>query len=404
MPEPVSNNAVATNGNYVYSFMGIDTTKLYSGIHLKGFRYDIANNTWDTIPPVPDALTRIAGSAVAVKGKIYLIGGYHVYSSLNEISSKRIFIYDPDSNSYTQGVNLKVATDDQVQAVWRDSLIYVITGWSNTLNIPTVQIYDPALDTCYFGTATPGNTNYEAFGASGAIIGDTIYYAGGVKDSAGFTIVQKLRIGVINPNYPDSISWSYADHAGATLYRSGASVFKDEPIWIGGAGGAYNFDGLDYGTGLGVEPLVQIMTYDIASQSFVSYTDVTLPSIMDIRGVARIDTNKFIIAGGMGPGQQVSAKTYLFEYVIPPGFAETEDGDALLWIYPNPASKRLQVHFTGTETLKSWKITDPIGRVVDKGIAISNNTLPVSSLPSGLYMLEFRTDKQAHTALFIINQ
>lgn len=164
MPEPVSNNAVTTNGTHVYSFMGIDTTKLYSGIHLKGFRYDIANNTWDTIPPVPDVVPRIAGAASIVKGKVYVIGGYTVTNLLQEFTSKRIFIYDPVLNSFTQGVDHKVATDDQVQAVWRDSLIYIITGWSNSLNVPTVQIYDPALDSCYYGSATPNNANYKAFG------------------------------------------------------------------------------------------------------------------------------------------------------------------------------------------------------------------------------------------------
>ena len=115
MPEAVSNNAVASNGTYVYSFMGIDSTKQFSGIHLKGFRYDIANDTWDTIPSVPDNLTRIAGAASTVNGKIYVIGGYHVYSNGSEVSSDKVFIYDPVSNTFTSGMDIPVATDDHVQ-------------------------------------------------------------------------------------------------------------------------------------------------------------------------------------------------------------------------------------------------------------------------------------------------
>ena len=37
------------------------------------------------------------------------------------------------------GADIPKAIDDQVQAVWQDSLIYVITGWSNTTNVVDVQ-------------------------------------------------------------------------------------------------------------------------------------------------------------------------------------------------------------------------------------------------------------------------
>ncbi|MFQ5447990.1 MAG: hypothetical protein ACE5FF_13760, partial [Saprospiraceae bacterium] len=57
MPEPVSNNAVVAaevNGQpYVYSFCGIDSTKIWPGIHLKAWRYDVAANEWQSLPPVP---------------------------------------------------------------------------------------------------------------------------------------------------------------------------------------------------------------------------------------------------------------------------------------------------------------------------------------------------------------
>ena len=56
-PEPVSNNAVTqayVNGNpYVYSFAGIDQSKDWFGIHLRSFRYDVNEQSWDTIPPSP---------------------------------------------------------------------------------------------------------------------------------------------------------------------------------------------------------------------------------------------------------------------------------------------------------------------------------------------------------------
>ncbi len=60
MPEKVSNNAVVEgfigNDAYVYSFAGIDTTKVYSGINLGAYRYDVTNDLWTTLPALPDTM------------------------------------------------------------------------------------------------------------------------------------------------------------------------------------------------------------------------------------------------------------------------------------------------------------------------------------------------------------
>jgi N-acetylneuraminic acid mutarotase len=187
MPEAVSNNAVASatvdDTTYIYSFAGIDTSRDWFGIHLKGFRYNVQSQVWDTIAPLPDPNGgKIAAGASNVKGKIYIIGGYHVASNYSEISSAKVHIYDPTTNSYLpDGADIPVAIDDQVQAVWRDSLIYVITGWSNSNNVNNVQIYNPSTDTWTTGTPVPNNSQYKVFGGSGTIVGDSIYYIGGAR-------------------------------------------------------------------------------------------------------------------------------------------------------------------------------------------------------------------------------
>jgi len=403
MPEPVSNNAVATNGTYVYSFMGIDSTKLYSGIHLKGFRYDIANDTWDTIPPVPDNLSRIAASASEVNGKIYIIGGYHVYSSGTEVSSNKVFIYNPDSNSYSTGANIIIATDDHVQAVWQDSLIYAISGWSNSGNISVVQLYDPVQDSWSMASSLPGSSDYEAFGASGVIIDNTIYFTGGVTDTWVFSMIPKLRTGVINPGDPSIINWSIIDDSLGALYRSGAGIFNDEPIWFGGADKAYNYDGIEYGSGLGVEPLNRVTTYHPLLSSFSEESGGIVP-IMDMRGIVQIDTNKFIIAGGMGPGQQVSDKTYLLEYVIAPGISEEQRTKPILELYPNPALTRLKIRFTEVHVVQQWNITDIAGRIVGTGTAITSDGFDVSELDSGIYILQITTQEAVLSTSFVVSK
>ena len=399
MPERVSNNAVATNGSHVYSFMGIDSTKFFSGIHAKAFVYDIAANNWDTLADVPIDSARIASAASEIKGIIYIIGGYYVSPS-SEFSSKKLFIYDPGLNSYQTGADLPVATDDHVQCTWKDSLIYVISGWYNDSNITLVQIYNAALDVWSAGTPLPAGSDYEAFGASGVIIDNTIYFAGGVKDGP-FSMLPKVRVGVIDPADPTNIAWSIADDSLALLYRSGPAILNEKPIWFGGADKAYNFNGIEYGTGVGVEPQNFITSYDPISMSFS--TDSLSVSIMDMRGIAQIDSNRYIIAGGMGPGQVVSNKTYLLEYVIPPGVTETPK-QFKLSVYPNPTSTRLQVQFIGNGILENWNISDITGRVVSKDQTIPNDGIEVFHLQNGLYTLQVKTSKRGYTSMFVVNK
>jgi len=405
MPEPVSNNAVATYGNYVYSFMGIDSTKLYSGIHLKGFRYDIANNSWDTIPPVPDNLSRIAASASQVNGKIYIVGGYHVYSNQSEVSSDKLFVYDPVSNSFSSGADVPIATDDHIQCVWNDSLIYVISGWSNPgQNITDVQIYNPALDTWSVGVSVPAGSDYKAFGASGVIVNNSIYYAGGVSDGWGFPIISKMRFGTIDPIDPTQITWTVLDDSLAALYRSGAAVVNDQPTWLGGADTPYNYNGLAYGTNLGVEPLDGVTWYDPLNQS-LNIDAAAISPIMDLRGLANIDSNKFIIAGGMGPGQKVSNKTYLLEYTAADGVRnEQPSSENALFIFPNPVKYKISLGDNSNDRLLRWEIIDVLGRSIDKGQEFPKEGLSIHSLDKGLYSLKLFTGEEVLLGKFVVTR
>ena len=241
MPERVTNNAVTeafVDGiPYVYSFSGIDSTKACGNPHLRSFRYNTVTDEWETIAPLPDPQGgKIAAGASTVGNKIYIIGGYHVAPNCGEISSEKTHIYDPETNTYLpDGAPIPVAIDDQVQGVWRDSLIYVITGWSNTTNVVNVQIYNPSTDTWSVGTPIPNEVEWRVFGASGSIIGDTIYFAGGASricnSNSCFAPTATLRRGIINPDNPTEITWEGWENPAAQGYRMAASTWQDNPIW-----------------------------------------------------------------------------------------------------------------------------------------------------------------------------
>ena len=311
MPEPVANNAVVEGFSgdslCVYSFAGIGSGLEPADIHLKAWRYNSVSEEWMTLPDVPDEQGKIAAGASLVNGIIYVIGGYYVESNFSEESSDDVHRFDPQTNTWlSDGANIPVPIDDQVQAVWRDSLIFVVTGWSDTDNVPDVQIYNPELDAWSVGTPVPANNDFEAFGASGTIIGDTIYYFGGVQAGFSFSANNKLRKGVINPADPTDITWSLLPEGPVEDgYRMAATSSGDEIFWIGGASTAYNFDALAYSNNAPVEPLEQIRLYDALVQTWEVFESEPQAN-MDFRGVARGDNESWYLAGGIDNNREVS--------------------------------------------------------------------------------------------------
>jgi len=388
MPEPVTNQAVTfaevAGQGFVYSFAGLDQSKLYSGIHQKGFKYSIANDTWESIDPLPSGNGRIAAGASFVKDKIYIIGGYEVFEDDSEISVDLVHVYDPATDTYlADATPIPVPIDDHIQAVWRDSLIYVVTGWSNTTNVPDVQIYNPSNDEWSVGTPVPDNSTYKVFGSSGVIVGDTIYYSGGVRIAGGaFASSNVIRKGIINPDNPMEIDWSHRVSIDAIGYRMGAASWEGQiPLWIGGSRDAYNFDGISFNTGLGVEPYGRILQLDPVTDN-LDENFVDFP-IMDNREVAQIGPTSILVCGGIGIGQVVSNSTYLIDV----NFVNVENlnnSTSNRYVFPSPTNDQIYL-FNGIEGA-FYEIINVMGQLVKKGV-YQKDGISLNSLETGYYFL-----------------
>lgn len=316
LPEPITNSAVvegfAKGKAYVFCFGGLDSTKLYSGIHRRSYRLDISDNTWQRIADLPDSLGKIASAASRVKDKIYIIGGYYVFKDHSEKSSNKVHRYNIVKNRFLEdGASIPVPIDDHVQGVWRDSLIYIITGWSNKANVPSVQIYNPSNDSWMEGTPVPNNNKYKSFGASGTIIGDTIYYMGGASMGKNYPIQNILRIGMINTNDPTQIDWSYqALDSTKGGYRMAATKINSLPHWLGGSRVTYNYNAIAYNGSGGVKPSER---YLFLEDNHI-YSDILENISMDFRGLGEINDSTKIIIGGIKANQRVSNKVYKIEW------------------------------------------------------------------------------------------
>lgn len=316
MPEPVTNNAVCeamvNDTMMVYSFSGIDTSKSHNGIHLKSYRFNTLSQQWITLPSLPDTMGKIAASAVYINDRIYIFGGYHVTADGNEYSSDKVHVFNPETNQFeNDAMNIPTSIDDHVQAVWRDSLVYIITGWSNTGNVSDIQIFDP-FNNSWTVTNTPNTNQYKVFGASGTIIGDTIYYFGGAAYAFNFPGQNVLRKGIINPNNPADILWSFETNIFETSgYRMAASNFNEYVFWLGGSSVTYNYNGIAYNGSGGVSPLGISYFMNTTNEEVFIYSE--LPFLMDFRGIAKINSNQWITSGGMNENQEVVKSVYLYQ-------------------------------------------------------------------------------------------
>ena len=384
LPEPISNNAVVEgylNGvPYLFTFGGIDQTKSPSGIHLRSYRVNLETGDAEAIPDLPDNMGKIAAGASRIGNIIYIAGGYYVFDNFSELSSDKMHRYDIENNVYLEDAPpIPFATDDHVQVVWRDSLIYLITGWSNTTNVPYVQIYDPSTNGWTRANNLPVDNRYRSFGASGAIVNDTIYYFGGASSTSGFNIQNHLRKGVINPDNPAEVSWSISTPDPAINgYRMACTTVGEEIHWLGGSTITYNFDGIAYNGSGGVPPADR----DLFSRLYPFNCQSNSASIpMDLRGIASINDTIKYIAGGMLENQEVTHKVLKLQWANTTTNIQETHVDPIL-IYPNP----FQSDFTMRPVPDQAIIYDLNGKVVYE--AKSTETLILDFLRSGIYFLK----------------
>lgn len=308
LPEPVTNNAVVAlerdGRTFFYSFFGLDSTRKQPGVHSKVIRVDLQTGRSAVIGKVPDA-GRLASGASAIANKAYVAGGYEVMKSGKEKSSRHLFIFDPSVEKFTAGASLPVPVDDHAQAVWKNKLLFVIGGWSDSLNVSAVQVYDPASDGWKLATSLPDESGAKVFGGSGVIAGDTIYFLGGATFAKYYPPSRSFYKGAVNPLNPYQITWiSCGTYPGEFRYRSAAVQVNDKIYFIGGSSDTYNYDGISYAQKKKTEPNTTILVYTIATGKFS--TQPSDQAVMDLRGVVKDKAGNVFTLGGMERAQHVS--------------------------------------------------------------------------------------------------
>jgi N-acetylneuraminic acid mutarotase len=88
------------------------------------YRYDPATNLWTTLAPIPVARR---GPVVAVNGKLVAVGGQDSGFGGTEAQMRRIFAYDPATNTWTEAAPLPYGRSSHVVEAIEDR-VFVVSG------------------------------------------------------------------------------------------------------------------------------------------------------------------------------------------------------------------------------------------------------------------------------------
>lgn len=312
LPVPVANNAVAAatiDGRpHLFSFLGLEFGRDYRAITARAFALDLTTGRWAALLDVPGPVGRLASTAQAIGPRVFVIGGYEVAADGKETTSPATDIYSMAERRYTRGADAPVPLDDTVSGVWRDRLIYLVSGWSTDRTVTTVQAYDPDADRWMAATPIPGT---PVFGHAGGLVDDTIVYCGGAKMLGAVTpkygISADCYRGDINPADPRVISWrAIASPPGPPRYRAAAGPVRTATLsgilFVGGTANPYNYDGIGY-DGRPSEPESSSWIYDTLRDVWVAGPVLDTPT-MDHRGLVSA-AQAWWVVGGMTRGQAV---------------------------------------------------------------------------------------------------
>lgn len=308
LPEPIANNAVAaiagSDGCTLVTAAGIDGSLAAGGIHPRAWSLAPSATAWTALPDLP-GVPRIAASAVTLRGRVYVVGGYSVAAGGSETTHGVVFALDPAAG-WTTVAPLPVPIDDAVAVAWRDRWLVVVSGWSNSAPVAAVQIYDLDSETWAMATPFPGT---PVFGHAGAIVGDDLVIVDGVAASGGgFAAVEQTWRGVLDPDHSTQIAWtSLGDHPGPARYRAAAGAIGGRMVFHGGTDTPYNFDGRRYDNGSPALPLATAFAFDPLSAMFADDLPIQAPATMDHRGLVGCGEVGYTI-GGIAAGPMTSSQ------------------------------------------------------------------------------------------------
>ena len=205
--------AVALGGR-IYLIGGFAGT---TNVPVDGVRvYDPASQAWSSAASLP--APRGGHAAVVLGGKIHVLGGGNSVSTIADHS-----VYDPATDSWSEAAPLPRAEGSPAAVVFGGKL-YAIGGRSGFSDYGDVYVYDAAKDAWTRGPSIPPR------GTAGAVVyRGAIYLFGGESQTSGTTLKDVLRL------TRGAKSWRRVSAMPTARNYARAVVFHDAVYVIGGS-------------------------------------------------------------------------------------------------------------------------------------------------------------------------
>jgi hypothetical protein len=203
-------NAVASQGGFVYSFGGYDGAAVVAS----AYKYDPVLNTWSPIMALPQPLE--APRAVSDGTFIWIIGGWDSVGT----ASTTLYRYDPVGNSYLVMAPMTQAAAAPGVAyllIGVNGKIYKVGGCTATCGMTTGEVYDITTNTWAPIAPYPTLVSWNMMtGITSGPNAGKVLAAGGTDGAVGFTQTYVYDPGTNTwsdpaaPDLPDNTRWAAA--------------------------------------------------------------------------------------------------------------------------------------------------------------------------------------------------
>jgi N-acetylneuraminic acid mutarotase len=214
LPTTESPSCVLNDRIYIFGVREIETSEWW--LQKNVFRYDPAEDSWDTLPETN--FLHSDGDAVALNNKIYLISSAWEGQDSDEnyycYPEGRSEMYDPETNRFTEISRMPYPVGGHASTV-HNGKILVFGGdtaapyfWADLHGTDLVQEYDPATNTWRVMQGMP----FPRFGCRAETMGDYVYIIGGM-DNDGRILKEVWRFDL---NYLELLSTNdpmHPDHS-----------------------------------------------------------------------------------------------------------------------------------------------------------------------------------------------
>jgi len=299
MPEAFTENAVATlkNGIEVYSMMGLGTKKTWDSVSNKLYVLRLSSGKWAEGREVPGVAGRLGSSAIGVRGRIAVFGGYVVDGQGNEFTVADVNSYNPEERRWYRAADIPVPVDRAVIGVTHDRYIYLVGGRSKNGPVNNVQLYDAERNTWSQATPFPGA---PVFGHAGGVADETIVYVDGArKNTTGPVASDECWMGKIDHKDPNKIEWTKLPaHPGPGRFGiiAGAGEHDHRILFSGGSTTPHNFKGVDeQGKSFEMSPVT--FAFELHGNRWETISEDTYDVRADSRGIAFTPIGPLIVGG-----------------------------------------------------------------------------------------------------------